>query len=314
MVFPPGSGTHHGAMPSDRSSRLRDPTAPPQRHGRRSLPNGEPIRGSGLERSYFILAGHGPADLPLRVTEIGESWWPAGEICQRACSPIMAVELVIRGTIRLDQDGSQLAVGAGEAFLLKLGSRHQYQAVSGPVRKAYVGLAGPLAEETIARLPARVAWRDAPQALAIFRQLRRLFAHPGPDQHARASGLAYQLLVAALLSSRCERGEPELPAAVERVLPLIERHDGRSRTVGELARHAGVSAAHLHRLFRASMRTTPQRYGLLFAMRRAQAQLLNSHQSCREIAAGLGFAPLYFSAVFRRVVGIAPSEFRRRNR
>jgi AraC-like DNA-binding protein len=284
-----------------------------QGRGRAALPAGERIRGSGQQRSYFILAGHGPAELPVRVTEIGESWWPSGESCQRACSPIMALELVTRGTIHLEQDGDGVEVRAGEAFLLKRGSRHRYHA-TGAVRKAYIGLAGPLAEEIVARLPMRVAWRDARQALALFRQLRGLFTHADHDQHAHASALAYQLLVALLLSSRKERGENELPAAVERVLPLLERHDGRSRTVGELARHAGISAAQLHRLFRNSLNTTPQRYGLHYAMRRAQALLINSQQSCREIAVGLGFAPLYFSAAFRRVVGISPSEFRKRNR
>ncbi len=314
LDFPPASGIHHGVMTSARSSTSPAASAAPGRRRRAALPAGERIRGSGQARSYFILAGHHPDDLPLRVTEIGESWWPEGEICQRACSPIMAVELVTQGTIHLEQDGRQLEIRAGEAFLLKRGSRHQYQAVAGPVRKAYVGLAGPLAEETIARLPARVSWRDPRLAQSAFRRLRQLFAQPGPDQHERASGLAYQLLVALLLSSRRERGEAELPPAVERVLPLIERQDGRSHPVADLARHAGVSAAHLHRLFRASLKTTPQRYALLFAMRRAQSQLLDSGRSCREIAAGLGFAPLYFSAVIPRVDGIAPSEFRKRNR
>ncbi len=297
-----------------RSSRIRASTMTPPRLARQALPAGERIHGSGQERSYFILAGHSPADLPLRVTEIGESWWPAGQICKRACSPIMAVELVTRGIIHLELDGQHVEVGAGEAFLLKLGSRHQYQAVAGSVRKAYVGLAGPLAEETISRLPALVAWRNPRQALALFGRLRRLFVRPSSDQHGLASGVAYQLLVALLLSSRAERGEAELPPAVERVLPLIERDDGRMHSVGDLARHAGVSTAHLHRLFRASLKTTPQRHALHYAMRRAQVQLLNSQRSCREIAAGLGFSPLYFSAAFRHVVGIAPSEFRKRNR
>jgi AraC-like DNA-binding protein len=83
--------------------------------------------------------------------------------------------------------------------------------------------------------------------------------------------------------------------------------------MSSLARIAEVSPAHLHRLFRAEFNTTPQQYRLRFAMRQAQLHLLNSTRTCREIATDLGFAPLYFSTAFRRVVGVSPSEFRRRH-
>ena len=271
------------------------------------------VRGSGSARSWFILAGHSPAPLPLRVTEVGASWWPVGELCARACSPIMAVELVLRGTIRLEQDGEGAEIGAGEAFVLRRGARHRYRALSA-VRKVYLGLAGPLADEVVGRLPSRVVWRDAHQALALFSGLRRLFMRPRGDWHAQASALGYQLLVELLLSSQAARGEAVLHPAVARVLPLLEGRSGRALSTADLAQRAGVSAAHLNRLFRAGLQTTPQRYGLLHAMRQAQALLLGSDRPSSAIARELGFTPLYFSAAFRRVVGMPPSAFRARHR
>lgn len=279
-------------------------------------PGGTPqrTRGSGLQRSYYLPAGHCPAALPLRVTEIGESWWPSGESCRRACSPVMALELVTQGTVHLDQDGCAVEVHAGEAFILKRGSRHDYRAHAGPVRKVYIGVAGPLAEDICARLPHRVVCRDPRRCLALFRTLRRLIEQPNDDRHAQASGVLYQLLVELLMSSRRERGEDILHPALARVLPVIEQRAGRGLGMSALARIAGVSAAHLHRLFRTSLHTSPQQYGVRLAMQRAQAQLVHSTRSCREIAADLGFPPLYFSVVFRRVVGLSPSEFRRQQR
>jgi AraC-like DNA-binding protein len=274
----------------------------------------ERIRGSGSARSWFILAGRSAAPLPLRVTEIGASWWPDGEHCARACSPIMAVELVLRGTIRLEQDGATSEVGAGEAFVLRRGARHRYGAVAGAVRKVYLGLAGPLAEEVVGRLPSRVVWRDAPQALALYQRLRRLVMRPRGDWHAQASALGYQLLVELLLSCPSAAGGTQLHPAVTRVLPLLEGRAGRALSTADLAQRAGVSAAHLNRLFRAGLQTTPQRYGLLHALRQAQALLLGSDRPCNAIARELGFTPLYFSAAFRRVIGLSPSAFRARHR
>ncbi len=272
------------------------------------------IRGSGSASSWFILAGHSPAPLPLRVTEIGASWWPRGEVCARVCSPIIAIELVLRGTIHLEQDGASAEIGAGEAFVLRRGARHRYRALGGAVHKVYFGLAGPLADDVVGRLPSRVVWRDARRAQTLFAGLRRLFMRARGDWHAQASGIGYQLLVELLMSSQAARGEAVLHPAVVRVLPLLEGRAGRALSTADLAQRAGVSAAHLNRLFRAGLQTTPQRYGLLHAMRQAQALLLGSDRPSSAIARELGFTPLYFSAVFRRVVGLPPSAFRARHR
>lgn len=276
-------------------------------------PSPQRYRGSGTARSYYILAGHTPAVLPLRVTEIGESWWPAGENVQRRCSPIIAVELVRQGRVRLEQDGRTATTGPDEAFVLRRGVQHRYAATGGPVHKSYIGLDGPLAEATTARLPHRVVLRDARRALRLFHGLHRLFAHQTGDWQADASQLAYRLLVELLMSSRAERGEL-MPAAVVRVLPLLEGRDGQALGMDDLARTAGVSPAHLHRLFRASLGTSPRQHAVTCAMRRAQADLMHTDRPCAAIAADLGYTPLYFSAVFRRVVGMAPSAFRSRHR
>jgi len=271
-------------------------------------------QGSDHPRSYWIPAGHSPDILPLRVTEIGESWWPRGESCQRICSAIMAIELVGRGSIQLEQDGRMAEIGGGQAFILKRGAQHAYSATAGIVRKSYIGLSGALAEEVLAQLPDQVLLRDAHAVMRIFRRLRTIMSRPRADGHVQASCLLYQLLIELLMSSREERGEAILHPAIVRVLPVLEGRNGRTHSIAHLARIAGVSPAHLNRLFRASLKTTPQQYGLRFCMRRAQEQLLNSRRSCREIALDLGFTPLYFSAAFRRLVGVSPKTFRNEHR
>ncbi len=149
---------------------------------------------------------------------------------------------------------------------------------------------------------------------ALYQRLRRLFARPRGDWHAQASALGLPAARRAAAVLPVGGGGTQLHPAVTRVLPLLEGRAGRALSTADLAQRAGVSAAHLNRLFRAGLQTTPQRYGLLHALRQAQALLLGSDRPCNAIARELGFTPLYFSAAFRRVIGLSPSAFRARHR
>jgi AraC-like DNA-binding protein len=264
---------------------------------------------------YWIAAGHCPFRLPLMVTEIGETSHRSGHRTVRQPSRIMALELVLRGQLRLEQDGRSSLIGAGEAAVLKRGVDHAYAAVGGAHRKVYVGIAGTLAEELTAALPDRVRLRAPASAAARFAALRRLFRAQPADWMVTASRLAYGLLTELAVSAQAEQGARELHPAVARALPLLRAGEARRVRMGQLARAVGVSAAHLHRLFRAELDTTPQRYAREAAMRRAQAELTGGERPCAEIARRLGYDdPLYFSAVFRRVVGESPTSYRRRHR
>src|SRR5471030_705711 len=105
---------------------------------------------------YWIAAGHCPFRLPLMVTEIGETSLLIGHRTVRQPSRIMAIELVLRGQLHLEQDGRTSLIGAGEAAVLKRGVDHAYAAVGEAHHKVYLGLAGTLAEEATAALPDRI--------------------------------------------------------------------------------------------------------------------------------------------------------------
>jgi hypothetical protein len=76
--------------------------------------------------TWYLPAPAAPADLPVAVTEIGAAGWGPGDHCARACSGILALELVTAGSLRLIVDGSAHAVGPGQAFWLRPGERHWY--------------------------------------------------------------------------------------------------------------------------------------------------------------------------------------------
>jgi AraC-like DNA-binding protein len=81
-----------------------------------------------------------------------------------------------------------------------------------------------------------------------------------------------------------------------------------------LGRLAGVSPHHLLRMFRRAFGETPHQY--LTRRRIARAKdALAAGRSVTEVCFDLGFSSLgSFSALFRRVVGVAPSAYQRRLR
>jgi AraC-like DNA-binding protein len=82
-------------------------------------------------------------------------------------------------------------------------------------------------------------------------------------------------------------------------------------TLLELARHVHLSPYHLHRSFREQVGTTPHEYLLRRRLERAR-ELLAGGATVTETAGATGFSsPGYFSTVFRRRLGVTPSEYRR---
>ena len=276
----------------------------------KNQPGGTRLPGQGIGgRSFYIPVAHANLELPVRITEAGESWWAYGDVCERKCSAIWAVELVRRGSLHFSQDGTSYTVGVGQGFILKRGSQHVYRANQEGVRKSYLGFEGTVADRILANAPDVVHWRDLPRAQMLFRRLHAWVDKRQGDWQTSASIDAYALMLEIAHSgvSHEDRGRH---LVLERVLPLLEASQGHACRIAEIARIAGVSPAQLHRLFQEEMHTTPRHYANTFAMRRAQHALQYSTRSCADIAAELGYQPHYFSAIFRRLVGMSPQRFR----
>ena len=69
------------------------------------------------------------------------------------------------------------------------------------------------------------------------------------------------------------------------------------------------SAAHAEKLFKAAFHITPVAYRLQARMEKARELLVSSKLNVGQVARAVGFAdPLYFSRLFRRAFGLAPSD------
>ena len=102
---------------------------------------------------------------------------------------------------------------------------------------------------------------------------------------------------------------PRLKRVIERMQSDLDK-DIDLRT---LAIESGYSASHFLRMFRAATGFTPHRYLLQLRVARAQAMMKNKAVHLIDVALACGFSShAQLSHVFRRIVGVTPSEYRRR--
>ncbi|MFD0670741.1 helix-turn-helix domain-containing protein [Cohnella sp. GCM10027633] len=108
-------------------------------------------------------------------------------------------------------------------------------------------------------------------------------------------------------SNRLRKREEDL----ERAIRYMNAHIGSSVTLGELAMHTGLSKQHLIYLFKQETGFPPVDYYLRLKMQKAGQQLSLTGLSIKEIAAEFGFGdPYYFSRMFKKLMGVSPSEYR----
>lgn len=109
---------------------------------------------------------------------------------------------------------------------------------------------------------------------------------------------------------------PRVPALirVRMARDLMDRRYADPLDLDTMAREAGFSRFHFARLFRSAYGETPGAYLSRRRVERAMDLLRAADVTVTEVCALVGFASLgSFSSRFRGLVGVSPSEYRRRH-
>lgn len=102
---------------------------------------------------------------------------------------------------------------------------------------------------------------------------------------------------------------------VSTALRLMDEEYGTLQSIEELAVRLGVSFSHFTRCFRQETGIPPIQYLTQLRVQSAMNDLLNTDQNLESISRRNGFSNgNYFAKVFRRKVGLAPGEYRRKHR
>lgn len=148
----------------------------------------------------------------------------------------------------------------------------------------------------------------------ILNVLEQTVSDPGIQNEELCSYLAAAVVTTALQLHRtaAERAEQAHYALGVRTRMYLDRHYLEPLTLDQIAQAMGVSKYHLDRVFLASVGCTPVQYITRRRMARAQTLLGSTRQSVQRIAAQCGYSNYnYFTALFRRTVGMTPGEYRK---
>jgi AraC family transcriptional regulator, transcriptional activator of pobA len=101
------------------------------------------------------------------------------------------------------------------------------------------------------------------------------------------------------------------PAILSKLVELVETHYGEKRRPAEYARLLSISEKALNKIVRTHFGRTLTILIRERVLKHAKWQLLHTQKSVKEIAAGVGFSDeFYFSRLFKRSTGMAPTAFR----
>jgi AraC-like DNA-binding protein len=106
-------------------------------------------------------------------------------------------------------------------------------------------------------------------------------------------------------------GKDAIALAIERMKEKLNTNPG----LNELASSAHMSVTHFCNLFRIQTGFSPIEYFNHLKVQQACQTLAFTSRAIKEIAGDLGFSDqYYFSRMFSRLMGMSPSEYRKRNR
>ena len=115
----------------------------------------------------------------------------------------------------------------------------------------------------------------------------------------------------ALEHNRALSGEAQ--RLVRQAMAYIHEHYAESISRYDLAQHVALSEDYLTDCFRKELGVTPITYINRYRIHQAQILLTESYKNITEIALDVGFSDSsYFSRVFRREVGMSPTDYRQR--
>lgn len=129
----------------------------------------------------------------------------------------------------------------------------------------------------------------------------------GPELDGRVRALLAGVLRAGIEGARNHMGD-----LVARGIRAIHERIAEPLAVSTLARLLGCSEGYFHRTFRLTTGKTPNEYVSEVRVAHAKRLLADTGMSIQQVAELTGYAdPLYFSRIFKRWTGLAPSDYRK---
>lgn len=286
---------------------------------------------------YFAASGYPITAVRVRIAADGRTSHPHDLTEREHDHDFRELVIVVRGEARQRLQGRSYPVAPGDVYILHDRSRHFFHDIRELelLNVMYDPARLPLPVGQLRQLPGYSALfllephyrqrhqfasrlRLAPSALDEARRLAGdMIREVESGRPGRGVLLLARLLELMTFLAR-EYGRNRTPAGKEllrigAVIGALERDFARAWTIDELCAMAHMSRSTFLRTFRRALGRAPMGFLLDRRLEAARRLLRDTDRSITEIALDTGFSDSnYFARVFRRAVGLAPGEFRRR--
>jgi AraC family L-rhamnose operon regulatory protein RhaS len=150
----------------------------------------------------------------------------------------------------------------------------------------------------------------SPRHKGHFEQLLDLQRNPGAFAEEASRAIFHLILFLAVHDGEREDHVEYSPPVVA-ALAFFDDQAADDCHVDAVADHVGLSVGYFHELFVRETGLTPSQYHLRKRIALAKRELIHSDISVTHLAASIGFSSSqYFATVFRKVVGLTPTEYR----
>ncbi len=258
--------------------------------------------------------------IPVQVERIGTSEWCPGTQVERKISGQLSIEFVLQGKAELTVNDKKFDLQKNDVYILHLDEHHIYRALP-PERflRKCLFLQGKnsrrLIKQTGLDTVSRV--RLSPEKAEYFREkLEHIDLINRAKQDGFIQDISSETYALILMLSKEVYGysdQPVLPDKLIIAMKFVLDNLNLELHPESIARSIPCSVGYLTKLFKRHLNTSPHHWLERQKIAYAIVLLQTSRMKIYEIAEELKYCDqFHFAKVFKRVIGISPTAFRKR--
>ncbi len=241
--------------------------------------------------------------------------WDTGRILHE-----YQLNYISEGTGIFENEHEKFQVKPGSLILIFPNQWHRYR----PVKKTgwvenYVGFKGRIADEllknqTFSRTQPVIQCGIKEEIIDTYMKINDLVDKERPGFQQIASAMVVKLL-GYIVSFEKQKGfsGKQIAKVIEEVRFQMRQNTEMEFDLIELAHQHNVGYSYFRKMFKKYTGVSPGQYHLQLRIIRAKELLISTDKSIKEISLELGFQTIhYFSLLFKKKVGMTPTEFRKR--
>jgi AraC-like DNA-binding protein len=241
--------------------------------------------------------------------------WESGRVLHE-----YQLNYITEGAGIFENQHGKFHVKPGSIMLIFPNQWHRYR----PVKKTgwienYVGFNGRIADELLKNSVFSVSQPVIQcgikeEVIDTYLKINDLVEKERPGFQQIASGMVVKLL-GYIISFEKQKGfsGKQIAKVIEEVRFLMRQNTEQEFNLEELAHQYNVGYSYFRKMFKKYTGVSPGQYHLQLRIIRAKEMLVSTEKSIKEISLELGFQTIhYFSLLFKKKVGMTPSEFRKR--